>query len=338
MSVTMVAIDVGASRTRIRVGEDPSDFDAPDGPMIRDIGSATALMDLLREVRADIAPHASVYLSGGIAAPPLGGDERVMTNWREDGRISISAIRELGYDRVELMNDLEAAAHGLVALLQQESRSGEIVAFDGASIPETGNRALVIPGSGLGSAGIVDLGERHDPVWKVVPTEVGHATAGWQEHDELLERVGGYLGHPPTWEDCVSGPGLENLWAAGGDPAGDAGEGPLGAPEIAMLAASGDARARNALEHYYLLAARFAQVLALSFLSTGGLYLAGGSTRSNAPLIPEAGFLRAFRENPRMADVLEEIPVFLVLAEINLLGPWQLGWRRLARPMPPRRG
>lgn len=334
MSVTMVAIDVGASRTRIRVGEDPGDFDAPDGPLIREIGSATALMDLLREVRSGIAPHASVYLSGGIAAPPIGEDVRIMTNWPEDGRISISAIRELGYDRVQLMNDLEAAAHGLVAFLDRESRPGEIVAFGDAAIPESGNRALVIPGSGLGSAGIVDLGPRHDPGWKVVPTEVGHATAGWQEHDELLERVDQYLGRPPTWEDCVSGPGLENLWAAGGDPVDE----PLRAPEIAMLASQGDPRARNALEHYYLLAARFAQVLALSFLSTGGLYLAGGSTRSNAPLIPEAGFLRAFRENPRMAEVLEEIPVFLVLAEINLLGPWQLGWRRLARPMPPRRG
>lgn len=332
MSVTMVAIDVGASRTRIRVGEDPGDFDAPTGPLIREIRSATALMDLLREVRADIPSHASVYLSGGIAAPPLGDDERVMTNWREDGRVSMSAIRALGYDRVQLMNDLEAAAHGLVAFLEREPRDGEIIAFGEGMIPVAGNRALVIPGSGLGSAGIVDLGERHDPRWKVVPTEVGHATAGWQEHDELLERVDRYLGRPPTWEDCVSGPGLENLWAAGGKPV----DGPLEAPEIAELASQGDARARDALEHYYLLAARFSQVLALSFLSTGGLFLAGGSTRSNAPLIPEDGFLRAFSENPRMADVLGEIPVFLVLAEINLLGPWQLGWRRLARPMPPR--
>ena len=333
MSVTMVAIDVGASRTRIRIGEDPGDFDEPAGLLIREIGSATALMDLLREVRADIPPHASVYLSGGIAAPPLGKDERVMTNWPDDGRVSISAIRELGYDRVELMNDLEAAAHGLSVFLERDPLPGEIVAFGGAAIPEAGNRALVIPGSGLGSAGIVDLGARHDPRWKVVPTEVGHATAGWHEHDDLLDRVDRYLGRPPTWEDCVSGPGLETLWAAGGEPVDD----PLRAPEIAMLASEGDARARNALEHYYLLAARFSQVLALSFLSTGGLFLAGGSTRSNAPLIPEDGFLRAFRENLRMADVLEEIPVFIVLSEINLLGPWQLGWRRLARPMPPRR-
>lgn len=327
MSVVLVAIDVGASRTRIRTGASPEEFHAPDGPLIRDIGSATELMDLLAEVRAGLPSHVQVYLSGGIAAPPIGEDVRVMTNWREDGRVSMSAIKALGYDRVHLMNDLEAAAHGLVAFLDDQPTGDDIVSFGGDPIPSSGNRAIVIPGSGLGSAGLVDLGAGHDPRWKVVPTEVGHATAGWEEHDELLRRVEERLGRPPSWEDCVSGPGLQTLWAAGGDRSED----PIGAPEIALRAARGDARAREALDHYYLLAARFSQVLALSFLSTGGLYLAGGSTRSNAPMIPEDGFLRAFRDNPRMSGLLERVPVFLVLAEINLLGPWRLGWRRLAR-------
>jgi len=325
MSVTMVTIDVGASRTRVRVGASPDDFDASD-PLVRDIGSATELLALLDEVRSELPARGSVHLLGGVAAPPLGSDERIMTNWPEDGRISIPEIRAIGFDRVHLMNDLEAAAHGLVAFLEDDGAPDEIVSFGGGSVPESGNRTLVIPGSGLGSAGIVDTGPGRDPRWHIVPTEVGHAAAGWEERDELLRRVQEHLGHPPTWEDCVSGPGLENLWVAGGGFVDD----PISAPEIAQLASQGDERAQDALDHYYLFAARFAQVLALSFLSTGGLYLAGGSTRSNAPLIPEAGFQRAFEDNPRMGGLLREIPVFLVLAEINLLGPWRLGWRRLA--------
>lgn len=327
MSVVLVAIDVGASRTRIRTGSRPEDFYASPEPLMRDIGSATALLDLLREVRDGLPKHVQVYLSGGIAAPPIGEDVRVMTNWPEDGRVSMTAIRELGYDRVHLMNDLEAAAHGLVAFLEDDPAEDQIIHFGGDPIPTEGNRAIVIPGSGLGSAGLVDLGSGHDPRWRVIPTEVGHATAGWAEHDELLGRVEARLGRPPTWEDCVSGPGLETLWMAGGDLESDA----ISAPEIAALAAEGSERARQALDHYYLLAARFSQVLALSFLCTGGLYLAGGSTRSNAPMVPEEGFLRAFHDNPRMGPLLEKIPVFLVLAEVNLLGPWRLGWRRLAR-------
>jgi len=327
MAVVLVAIDVGASRTRIRTGSSPEDFTAAPGPLIRDIGSATALMELLREVREGLPRHVQVYLSGGIAAPPLGDDVRMMTNWPHDGRVSISAIKELGYDRVHLMNDLEAAAYGLIEFLADDPDPSQIVSFSGHPVPAGGNRAIVIPGSGLGSAGLVDLGAGADPRWKVVPTEVGHATAGWEEHDALLRRVEAHLGRPPTWEDCVSGPGLQTLWAAGGK----VGDAPLSAPEIASLASKNDPRAREALDHYYLLAARFSQMLALSFLSTGGLYLAGGSTRSNAPMIPEEGFLRAFRDNPTMGPLLEKVPVFAVLAEINLLGPWRLGWRRLAR-------
>lgn len=325
MALTMVAIDVGASRTRVRLGRRPEAFHDGSEPIVRDIGSATELMELLEEIRSSLPDNERVHLSGGVAAPALGASERIMTNWPEDGRISTDAIRALGFERVQLMNDLEAAAHGLVALLDDEVQEGQIVSFGGGELPDTGHRALVIPGSGLGSAGIVDLGKGRDPRWKIIPAEVGHAMASWGERDELLRRVQEHLGRTPTWEDCVSGPGLETLWTAGGGYVDD----PISAPEIALLASQGNERAQDALHHYYLFAARFSQVLALSFLCTGGLYLAGGSTRSNAPLIPEDGFLRAFRDNPRMREVLEDIPVFLVLTEINLLGPWRLGWRRL---------
>ena len=325
MSLTMVAIDVGASRTRVRLGRRPEAFYDGGDPIVRDIRSVTELMDLLREVRSGLPANERVHLSGGVAAPAIGTTERIMTNWLEDGRISIEAIRTLGFERVQLMNDLEAAAHGLVALLDDDIQDGQIVPFGDSELPDHGHRALVIPGSGLGSAGIVDLGKGRDPRWKIVPTEVAHTAAGGGERDELLRRVQEHLGRPPTWEDCVSGPGLETLWTAGGGLVDD----PITAPEIAQLASQGNQRARDALHHYYLLAARFSQVLALSFLCTGGLYLAGGSTRSNAPLIPEDGFLRAFRENARMGGLLAKIPVFLVLTEINLLGPWRLGWHRL---------
>ena len=138
----------------------------------------------------------------------------------------------------------------------------------------------------------------------------------------------GLKGRPPTWEDCVSGPGLEALWVATQPGQRDD---PLSAPEIAMRAARGDERCQQALDHYYRLGARFSQALALSFLSIGGLFLGGGTTSSNAPLISEEAFLEAFHDNERMGGVLEGIPVFLVLAEINLLGAWTVGWRELQR-------
>jgi glucokinase len=325
MSPTLVAIDVGASRTRVKVGTDPDGFLEAGEPLIRDIGSASALLELLAEVREGIGGDGPVHLCGGLAAPPLGDEVRIMTNWPHDPRIPFEALHALGYQQVTLLNDLEAAAYGLVGCLEGALGDGHVVPFGGAEVPEGGNRALVIPGSGLGSAGIIDLGRDASPRWHVVASEAGHTLAGGEGEARILEVLEAMRGTYPTWEDCVSGPGLEAMWvAARPDQPSD----PISAPEIALQAQMGDPRSREALEHYYRFAARFSQALALSFLSTGGLYLAGGTTRSNAPLISEESFLRTFYDNARMGPVLGKIPVFLVLAEINLLGAWREGWRR----------
>lgn len=328
MSYTLVAIDVGASRTRVRVGGDPTEFHGRGDPLIREIRSGTELTRLLSEVREDLAVSGPVHLSAGLAAPPLGEGVREMTNWPRDRQITVDGLKALGFDGVTLLNDLEAAAHGLTAFLENEPSASHLVPFGDVTVPEAGNRALVIPGSGLGSAGIIDLGIESPSRWHIVASEAGHTLASGHDEDELLQRLEVLRGSPPTWEDCCSGPGLEALWVAT-EPDHD--DDPLSAPEIAMRAAQGDPRCQEALDHYYRFAARFAQFLALSFLSVGGLYLAGGTTRSNAPLISEEEFLRAFHENHRMAAVLQDIPVFLVLAEINLLGAWEVGWRRIRR-------
>ena len=142
----------------------------------------------------------------------------------------------------------------------------------------------------------------------------------------MLTAVGHRLGRQPSWEEVVSGPGLERLWVAM-EPSHN--DDPLSAPEIAYRAINGDTRCQDALNYYYHFAARFSQLLTLSYMSFGGLFLAGGSTRSNAPLIRGQEFLAAFRDNEHMAPVLERIPVFLVLAEITLLGSWTAGWQKL---------
>ncbi len=326
MSATLVAIDVGASRTRVRFGRHPDAFERGGDPLIRDVRSAGELIYVLSQVRAQITGPGPVRLAAGLAAPPLGGGIREMTNWPTDRRISAQALGDIGFDEVILLNDLEVAAHGLVACLRPDSRVGELVPFGDAQVPAEGNRALVIPGSGLGSAGIIDLGPDATHRWHILASEAGHSLASGFEDEVLRRNLTALKGSPPTWEDCCSGPGLEALWVASELAHHDD---PLSAPEIALRAASGDPRCQRALDDYYRFAARFSQVLALSYLATGGLYLAGGTTRSNAPLISERTFLDTFRDNEHMGPFLERVPVVLVLAEINLLGAWVVGWRGL---------
>lgn len=324
MSGTMVAVDVGASHTRVRVGtrEVPGGDTSVD--MVQSIRSVDALLGLLGEVRQGIDGDGPVHLSAGVAGPLVEGGAREITNWFGPRRVSAETIRALGFDRILLMNDLEAAAYGLASLLDSPRRPGALDSLDEVSVPEGGNRVLVMPGSGLGSAAIVDLGVGRKPRWHVVPSEAAHAAASGQEHDPLLHALTEERLRPPTWEECVSGPGLETLWRLSGE-----GGAPPPARDIARLAREGDLRARAALDQYYHFAARFSQTLALAFLSHGGLYLAGSSTRANHDLIPREAFREAFRTNPTMEPLLRKIPVFLVLDEINLLGAWSQGWSRL---------
>lgn len=327
MADTLVAIDVGASRTRVCVGQDPGRFPGQDDPLIRNIRSVTALEELLAEVRAGVDTSGRVRLVGGVAAPPSSGDTRVMTNWSEDRALSVPRLKELGYDDVVLLNDLEASAHGLIAFLESEPPDRLLRSFTGTPVPTEGNRALVIPGSGLGSAGIIDLGHGAQDRWRVVASEAGHVLASGTGKG-VLTSVQRRKGSQPTWEEVISGPGLESLWVA---MERDHEDDPLSAPEIAYRATHGDERCQQALHYYYHFAARFSQLLALAYLSFGGLFLAGGSTRSNAPLISGEGFLASFRDNERMGPVLSQVPVFLVLAEITLLGSWTAGWRAFSR-------
>lgn len=322
MDETLVAVDVGASRTRVCVGSDPLDFPGRDEPLIRNIRSVADLKAFLAEVREGLPAGRRVRLAAGIAAPNVSDDVRLMTNWVGDREVRLSELAAIGFDDVVVLNDLEASAYGLVAFLASDPPDDELVSFNGGTVPDSGNRALVIPGSGLGSAGVIDLGEGVSPRWHVVSSEAGHVPAAGTGKG-VLTAVQNRKGVPPSWEDVVSGPGLESLWVAMEPSHRDD---PLSAPEIAYRASNGDERCQQALHYYYYFAARFSQLLTLSYLSFGGLYLAGGSTRSNAPLISGDEFLAAFRDNETMAPVLERIPVFLVLAEITLLGAWTAGW------------
>jgi glucokinase len=323
MSRFLVAMDVGATNTRIAIGEAGQPF-GPELTRVRQpVGSARALREFLRDTTAHVIGSGRVTLVAGFAGVPEPGGLVTMTNWGGDRDVTHQDLLNSGFDQVRMLNDLEAAGHGLIALLgDQAEDTGAIVPLSGRWVPDCGNRALVMPGTGLGSVGIVDLGggER----WHVVPSETQHGLATGESKREMawLDRVRTELGRPPTWEDCVSGRGLERLYhlAISGAEAG-----PLDAGSVAKLALEGDERATAALTAFYSFVGGFSQQLALAFLSTGGLFLSGSSTRKNLEFIPKSPFLEAFKKNDLIRHVIETLPVFVVTQELNLRGAWSVG-------------
>ncbi|MGB1779557.1 MAG: glucokinase, partial [Longimicrobiales bacterium] len=296
MSDILVAMDVGASRTRICYGDMTGPFPGLD-PYIRNVGSVQALEEFLIEIRESLPETGRVRLVAGVAGPEVTSGTREMTNWAGKSLVSEDSLARIGFDDVALMNDLEASAHGLIAFLESDPPSETL---------------------------IIDRGPTSKDRWHVVASEAGHVLASGTGKG-VLTAVERRQGRQPTWEDVVSGPGLEALWVA---MAASHNDDPLSAPEIAYRAIHGDPRCQRALHYYYHFAARFSQLLTLAYLSFGGLFLAGGSTRSNAPLIRREEFLTAFCDNDRMGPILSQMPVFLVLAEITLLGSWTAGRQR----------
>ena len=53
--------------------------------------------------------------------------------------------------------------------------------------------------------------------------------------------------------------------------------------------------------------------LALQYLATGGVFLGGGIAPAILPVLREGGFLEAFRDKGRMAELLYRVPVSVIL-------------------------
>lgn len=319
-------LDVGATHTRV-AELDPAhagpQFAAATG--LAESRALTGLPALVEHLGHERARTGATRLVGGLAAA-LKADRRSahFTNW--DATLDVEDLWSLGFDEVLLLNDLECSAWGLGAALEagehgpglellgaelEEAAAGEL------RVPVVGNRVLIAPGTGLGSAGLVDLGPGAQPRWRPVACELQHmevpAHPGFGVR--MLERCAGHLGRLPTWEDFVSGRGLELLDAL---QRGDL-DGPRRA--AALIGAAGDEPALAALAGYYGLLGRYARALAAAYMALGGVFIAGATTRANRSAIRASGLLAAFREPSVLTGSgMESVPVFLVPGELNLLG------------------
>ena len=254
------------------------------------------------------APTAAAF---GLAGP-VRNERCQITNlpWRLD---AAQLARRFGFP-VRLLNDLEAAAWGLPAL-----SAGQLLTLQPGTADPVGNRTLIAAGTGLGEAGLVWDGNRHLPF----ATEGGHCD--FSPGDELQRDFQRFLqqrlGHA-TWEDVVSGPGLGNLfrfllehhdtpppaWFSNSLEDGD----PAAAITHAAEAGS-DPLARTALELFVRFYAAETGNLALKHMATGGVFLAGGIAPRILTWLQQPAFLETFCNKGMMRDLLESVPVQVIL-------------------------
>jgi glucokinase len=313
----ILAGDVGGTKTLIGL----FDFDA-DRPIRVDVRSypTTDFAGLPAIINAffDAQPSrpAVTRAAFGVAGPVI--DQKAqMTNveWAVD---AAELTTVFGFSAVRLLNDLEAMATALPVL-----RTDEVTAIQAGNARRGGTIALIAAGTGLGKAILHHVCGGYVPL----ASEGGHTdfAARTEREIDLVRYLRGRYGRAEV-EHVLSGRGLLNLsdfTHLGGrcqaDPAGDV---PTSPAEVSALALAGTCpQCVEALGLFLSAYGAVAGNLALTAVTTGGVFIGGGIAPRLLPALQNGLFVAAFNDKGPMRPLLEAIPVSVILnAESGLLG------------------
>jgi glucokinase len=310
----ILAGDVGGTKTVVALFEERDD----GLQLVRDGTFPSREHRSLEEILAKFLQGSSgVSLRAacfGVAGAVIEGKCRT-TNlpWELDER---ELARAVGAPRGKLLNDLEAAAYGMLYLGEDEL----CVLQKGVRPKRHGNVAVVAAGTGLGEAMLYWDGERHHPM----ASEGGHADFAPRTdlEIELLRYLRGKCGGHVSWERVLSGPGGFNIYEflrASGyaqEPAWLTEKLKTG-DKSAILAQVGmanqDPQCVKALELFCSLYGAEAGNMALKCVAVGGVYIGGGIAPKLLPALQSGNFLRAFVDKGRFREFLEGIDVQVAL-------------------------
>jgi glucokinase len=314
----LLAGDIGGTKTLLglfsRAPSRPAPLHFQSFPTA-DYGSLIEMVDafLARQPGGRPRIEAATF---GVAGPVI-DDRAELTNvgWAVDGR---EVAIEFGLGAVHLLNDLVGIAHS-ISVLQPD----ELSVLQEGTANISGNAGLVAAGTGLGESYLFNDGRRLVPA----PSEAGHSDFAARTPRELelsawlIERYG-----RPELEQVVSGIGLRNLYAfthpSPCSPVDDA-VNPTDVPAlISRNAFAGTcACCSEALELFVSAYGAECGNLALRAVTTRGLYVGGGIAPKILPALQSGRFLDSFRDKPPMRDLLESIPVKVILnPHAGLLG------------------
>jgi glucokinase len=253
-----------------------------------------------------------------VAGPVVNGRSKT-TNlpWQID---AAAMQKVLSFERVGLLNDLEAVAWGVPALT-----SNELAVIQPGATGAVGNACVVAAGTGLGEAGMFWDGISH----RAFATEGGHTDFAPTDDREfaLLNHLQKRVGRV-SWERVVSGMGIGSIyeflaqWHKAVHPPAVAealrSDGDI-AGAVAEAAGNGHSISQEAMELFAVLYGREAGNTALKHMALGGVYLAGGIAPKNLALLQGAGFAEGFRDKGRMRGLMEQIPVRVILDPLTPL-------------------
>jgi glucokinase len=246
----------------------------------------------------------------GVAGPIVNGDcETTNLPWN----LKCTEIRDqLNAEKVTLLNDLEAAAWGVLSLPESE-----FVSLNPNAKTQIGNCAVLAAGTGLGEAIIFHDGEKHH----VIANEGGHCDFAPTDSQQiaLLTFMQTRFADHVSYERLVSGVGIEAIYdfLDGAEIVAEDKAAFIGKSAVE----NSDECAVSALKLFSKIYGAEAGNLALKCLPYGGVYLAGGIAAKCLPLLQQGDFLEGFLAKGRYRGALEKIAVNVCMQpEVGLLG------------------
>ncbi len=309
----LLAGDVGATKANLALYSPEAGPRAPLAEMTLASAHYPDLESLVRTFLDEVqAPIERVCL--GVAGPVVEGRAAISNlAWRVD---QAALCRALGIADVRLVNDLLATAYAIPYL-----EAGDLHEVNRGEPAQGGARAIIAPGTGLGMAFVTWDGNRYWPH----ASEGGHAdfAPNGALQGELWRALQARFGHVSRERVC-SGLGIANIYAflrargaeeprwlserlaAAEDPTPIIVEAALADSAVPSICA-------ETLRLFVEILAAEAGNLALTVLATGGVYLGGGIPPRILRLLEPEPFMRAFCAKGRMAELLAQVPVTVIL-------------------------
>jgi glucokinase len=310
----LLAGDIGGTKTVIALFEEKAgalhETQAETFPS-QSHASLEEILEKFLNARADLKLRTACF---GVAGPVIDGKSKITNLPWQMAEATLAAA--IGVKRVKLLNDLEAAAYGMLQLQPDEF----CVLNEGAKPLRQGNIAVIAAGTGLGEALLIWDGERHI----AVASEGGHAD--FAPRDALEIRLFTHLNDKyhehVSYERVLSGPGLfdfytflrresgvaEPAWLseqlADGDPSAAVTEAALAAKDPVCV---------ETLERFASLYGAEAGNIALKCLAVGGVLVGGGIAPKILPALQAGAFMKGFTDKGRYRTMMQSMPVKVAL-------------------------
>jgi len=247
----------------------------------RDFSNLDSILQLhLRKSRAEFT-----VACFGVAGPVIG---QTVSTTNLPWRITSAALmKNYGFRKVKLINDLVATAHGLSQL-----DPDRFFTINNGTDSADGNLGLIAAGTGLGEALIYTDGRQLYSELGQVEVEDVVSLRGLQNiFNFLVDTQGGTRG---SWMDRADDPP---------------------AAIIEMALAGQDQTASCALDMFIDCYASEAANLALKGMTLGGVYIGGIIAPRIIPALGRGRFMRRFVKRGKMESVLASVPVRVIIEE-----------------------